>query len=61
MTLARDLQSKTQTNWRIYCLDMESEEVLLMDGFTLMDAMSAFEVGWRTTVQCKRYPHTYEL
>ncbi|KAI0657175.1 Mak10-domain-containing protein [Cubamyces menziesii] len=25
--------------------DMESEEVLLMDGFTLMDAMSAFEIG----------------
>ncbi|CDO71912.1 hypothetical protein BN946_scf184940.g59 [Trametes cinnabarina] len=25
--------------------DMESEEILLMDGFTLMDAMSAFEIG----------------
>ncbi|KAI9069479.1 Mak10-domain-containing protein [Trametes sanguinea] len=25
--------------------DMEPEEVLLMDGFTLMDAMSAFEIG----------------
>ncbi|KAI0713691.1 Mak10 subunit, NatC N-terminal acetyltransferase-domain-containing protein [Earliella scabrosa] len=25
--------------------DMEPEEVILMDGFTLMDAMSAFEIG----------------
>ena len=26
-------------------IDMEPEEVILMDGFTLMDAMSAFEVS----------------
>ena len=29
---------------------MEPEEVILMDGFTLMDAMSAFEVSQYTGV-----------